>query len=490
MNKKSTCILTVLLSGAVLLGGCQETPDSVIVKPKGREAIEQYEEDESREESGEEQQGLREKLGVPERFQDEIVLEDGKVTLTTDAVIELPKAPGFSTIEVSAVPLTQDFMDRITQGLFPEGKIYSSDSYFVMTKDDCQKEINKIKAEMAQASTESEDEEEISKENLQNMLEELEAAYAEAPETAEKKEVSPLLAVDESGFESFSGVVEIPEPYFYRIFEGSGDSIRVRVSHYGENEAAQPGAGWGEYQFAKDDIISQIGSEDEIKSSAGISYEEAKKIADDKISAIGVSDMDIGSWDYAVYMYRGNEGEEVQVSNTGYMFYYTRRIGSTPIIYTLSEGGGLEDMDSTIEPWTYETLKIVVSKNGLEELSYVSPYEIGKTQVENVKLLDFEEIKQIYTEMMQYKVSSQMDNEYLKEYKVTVDRITLGYTRIYSPAQDSRSGLLVPVWDFFGNSEMTLNDQEGTRDASSIPNNSLFTINAIDGTIIDRGLGY
>lgn len=156
----------------------------------------------------------------------------------------------------------------------------------------------------------------------------------------------------------------------------------------------------------------------------------------------------------------------------------------------MSEGGGLEDMDSTIEPWTYETLKIVVSKNGLEELSYVSPYEIGKTQVENVKLLDFEEIKQIYTEMMQYKVSSQMDNEYLKEYKVTVDRITLGYTRIYSPAQDSRSGLLVPVWDFFGNSEMTLNDQEGTRDASSIPNNSLFTINAIDGTIIDRGLGY
>lgn len=153
MNKKSTCILTVLLSGAVLLGGCQETPDSVIVKPKGREAIEQYEEDESREESGEEQQGLREKLGVPERFQDEIVLEDGKVTLTTDAVIELPKAPGFSTIEVSAVPLTQDFMDRITQGLFPEGKIYSSDSYFLMTKDDCQKEINKIKAEMAQAST-------------------------------------------------------------------------------------------------------------------------------------------------------------------------------------------------------------------------------------------------------------------------------------------------------------------------------------------------
>lgn len=490
MNRKSTYIFTVLLSSTVLLSGCQETPDSAIVKPKGKEAIEQYQEDDTQESTGEKQQGLREKLGVPERFQDEVVLEDGKVTLTTDAVIELPETQGFSTIEVSAVPLTQEFMDRITQGLFPEGKIYSSDSYFVMTKDDCQKEINKIKAEMAQSSTESEDGDGISREDLQNMLEELEAAYAEAPETAEKKEVSPLLAADESGFKSFSGVVETPEPYTYRISEGAGDSIRVRVNHYGENEAAQPGAGWAEYQFAKNDIASQIGSEDEMESSAGISYEEAKKIADDKMAAIGVTDMEIGTWDYAVYMYRGMEGEDIQVSNTGYMFYYTRQIGNTPITYTLSSGGGLEDMDSTIEPWTYETLQIVVSKNGLEELSYASPYEMGETQVENVKLLDFEEIKQIYTEMMQYKVSSQMDNEYLKEYKVTVDRITLGYTRIYSPTQDSRSGLLVPVWDFFGNSEMTLNDQEGTQDASSIPNNSQFTINAIDGTIIDRGLGY
>ena len=147
-------------------------------------------------------------------------------------------------------------------------------------------------------------------------------------------------------------------------------------------------------------------------------------------------------------------------------------------------------MESTIEPWTYETLKIVVSKDGLEELFYTSPYEMGKTQVENVKLLDFEEIKQIYTEMMQYKVSNQMDNEYLKDYQVNIDRITLGYARIYNPAQDNRSGLLVPVWDFFGNSEMTLNGEAETHDKSSIPNDSLFTINAIDGTIIDRGLGY
>ncbi len=150
MKRKNAGILAALLSGAVLLGGCQETPDSVIVKPKGKEAIENYEEDKSREDSSEKQQGLREKLGIPETFQDKVVLEDGKVTLTTDAVIELPDAQSFSAIEVSAVPLTQEFMDKITQGLFPEEKMYSSDSYFVMTKEECQEKISEIKALMAQ----------------------------------------------------------------------------------------------------------------------------------------------------------------------------------------------------------------------------------------------------------------------------------------------------------------------------------------------------
>lgn len=29
-----------------------------------------------------------------------------------------------------------------------------------------------------------------------------------------------------------------------------------------------------------------------------------------------------------------------------------------------------------------------------------------------------------------------------------IERITFGYSRIYEPATDSKSGVLVPVWDF------------------------------------------
>lgn len=42
---------------------------------------------------------------------------------------------------------------------------------------------------------------------------------------------------------------------------------------------------------------------------------------------------------------------------------------------------------------------------------------------------------------------------------------------------------MVPVWDFFG---VRTIDRERYDDAYS----SLFTINAIDGTVIDRNYGY
>ena len=50
--------------------------------------------------------------------------------------------------------------------------------------------------------------------------------------------------------------------------------------------------------------------------------------------------------------------------------------------------------------------------------------------------------------------------------------------------------MLVPVWDFFGNYERTLNEGEGPADKDTERYNSLLTINAVDGTVIDRGLGY
>lgn len=65
----------------------------------------------------------------------------------------------------------------------------------------------------------------------------------------------------------------------------------------------------------------------------------------------------------------------------------------------------------------------------------------------------------------------------------------LGYSRIYDPATDCDTGLMVPVWDFIGGFD-AITDDYNVKNNGEYSNQSFMTINAIDGTIIDRELGY
>ena len=96
MKKSKVCILTGITAGALLLTGCRETPDSVIVKQKGEKAIEKYEEEKTDTSSGEASRNIREKLSVPETFSEDITAEDGKIIIHTDAAVEQPDTTGFS----------------------------------------------------------------------------------------------------------------------------------------------------------------------------------------------------------------------------------------------------------------------------------------------------------------------------------------------------------------------------------------------------------
>lgn len=91
-----------------------------------------------------------------------------------------------------------------------------------------------------------------------------------------------------------------------------------------------------------------------------------------------------------------------------------------------------------------------------------------------------------------FMVVTNADNMQYENSRVyNIDRIVLGYARIYEPSTDAHTGILIPVWDFFGSmtSESEYNG-ETESNTSKDPNESFLTINAVDGSIIDRNLGY
>jgi hypothetical protein len=74
-------------------------------------------------------------------------------------------------------------------------------------------------------------------------------------------------------------------------------------------------------------------------------------------------------------------------------------------------------------------------------------------------------------------------------FDMNVTRIVFGLTRV-TEQNKRNSGLLVPCWDFFAETTYTVleNGQTVTKPYDS--GYPLLTINAIDGTVINRSLGY
>ena len=97
------------------------------------------------------------------------------------------------------------------------------------------------------------------------------------------------------------------------------------------------------------------------------------------------------------------------------------------LLYT--SGGALEDMDSTMETWPYESLCFYVDKDGIESMTYSNPYTIGKIKTENLNLLSFSEVMKIYEKMMVVTNADNMQYENSRVYNI--DRIVLGLSLIH-----------------------------------------------------------
>ena len=216
--------------------------------------------------------------------------------------------------------------------------------------------------------------------------------------------------------------------------------------------------------------------------------DEAKKLVKEKVEKMGITDLQFSNWNYAVCKSFEGDNSSGNFGN-GYRIDYARTINGVPVTQTIADGGALEDMDSTMETWSYESLCFYVDKDGIESMTYSNPYTIGKIKTENLNLLSFSEVMKIYEKMMVVTNADNMQYENSRVYNI--DRIVLGYARIYEPSTDAHTGILIPVWDFFG-SMTSESEYNGETESNTIktPNESFLTINAVDGSIIDRNLGY
>lgn len=162
----------------------------------------------------------------------------------------------------------------------------------------------------------------------------------------------------------------------------------------------------------------------------------------------------------------------------GDLFHYGRIIGGIPVTVVQEQGAGGAAYDyNPVLP--YEKLSVYVNEDGVSYLKWEYPVAIQEQIAGDCELLTFDQIMDIFITICPLKYQPY---EAYSTTELSIDRATLGYMCLQEWGKPT-SYRLVPVWDFFGT-------RQYWGDHEVIHNQSYLTINAIDGTIIDRSYGY
>ncbi len=163
----------------------------------------------------------------------------------------------------------------------------------------------------------------------------------------------------------------------------------------------------------------------------------------------------------------------------GYRLHYTRYLEGASVTHTYTKVSSSMSERSYTPPLHSEQLYVDVGADGIISLNYDHPIQIVGLLEENVTLLPFEQIWEIFGTIAPLTIARYESHQ---NNALIIDRIELGYMCVQLRDNPLRYQL-IPVWDFFG--ARTIG-----KDRYKEHNDAQVTINAIDGTIIDRNLGY
>lgn len=511
-------VCTVIAS--LLLSGCQKNPDSSMVVNKDMDnLIEEAKKD------GEGTVDMANIAGAYETYQTTLSDDSLGVSVNVNAKVDIPQAEQMSVFRVQQKRISQEFLDKVLAELTAGETLYDAGvTLSVRTRSEIEEELRGAKAEMERLKNSDEPDKDIFIEDNQRYIDELQEAYENAPEQPvwEGNESDGLLhptaeMTGKAGGEDFyewEYSLNQNGENFYAANNGTNDNY-ISITAQNNDERGNKLSfrrGRHGYDFTAvaivettvlDEIASGVWPADEDRSKdyaermlggemsfveytdepTTISEEEARTKADDLMQKLGLSD--------TYQWYEGGLYSEIPDIRKGgdwepgyrklYIFRYMRSMDGvfTTFDPTGKHEEGWNGDDYVKKDWPLENIEIRVNDSGIVGFDYNAPLEVTETVVENSNMKSFDEVRGTFEQMVTVanaKVDSDLDSDVVIE----IDRVVLGYARI-SEADSYDTGLMVPVWDFQGKKT----DEYGTEYKGGI-----MTINAIDGSVIDRSLGY
>ncbi len=452
-------ILIVLLV-VLLLAACRPTPEAETVHQKGVET---------------ERQWMVESEPKAYRFPNEWVHTEqlrNDLSVEIDASIVCPDTDLFPVYAVEPCAFPKDKLDSVQAALFPNAThVLRSDG---QTRDGIKATMEELLFAIANVDLNhpefSASEKEQYLHEMDEALGELREQYADAPETVSDKQIDSLSSCVHG--DGWTATVSVVDP----------DSKQ----ELGTVEFNSSPSG----QTTDDTVMKLIASLYSPWNDAGrpvdlTSEAEITALSQRFLEAVGLAS------EYAVNAIHQEESLPGGVIADCTRQYETVAVTFVPYAGS-AENASQEDRYAPF--WDQEVVSLIVFPEGVAFMIWNCPSRLVSAENKNAQLLSFVDIQE--QALASLKVS-QRPNDSAVGRRLIITKIRLGYC-VVRRAEGGYSA--IPVWDFFGywydryasqsDTQWLLDENMEHKWYVYEDSACLLTLNAIDGSVIDRSRGY
>lgn len=524
MRKNWLCVACVALVLSCVCG-CQKTPEQSIVKEKD---FDKMIEAAKQTEATEEETTVAEQVTYTANVENENLRVKVKAT---EVKVELPDVEKMSILRVQQKKITQEEIDTLISLVAPGVKLYDGAVVLQKTKADIDELIKSEEEEIENVRERIKEGVYTEKggafyiEEYEESIKELKAERDTFPEVVNWEDYNREMKLtstrelyeyyktvdyykgaynlNENGDEYFA-VSDGKDENYISIFAQNnanyGNCLRFRKGRNGfiGCQSVLVGDSYGtashnlgmwsaKHGFSEGNLLVDLSMRKPVEITnepATLTEDEARKRAENFMAAMGFTD-------YALYegelcyeapkiIERYLKEENTVPYRKVYVFKYLRNIEGA--LVNIADPKSLEGWvgETYVKKyWPGEEVVVYVNNDGVVGLDWNAPLEVTEVVVDRANMKSFEEIQEIFEQMVVVANAKETG-----EMELEVKKVTLSYTRI-SQKDDFEHGVFVPVWDFRG----TVKDVSGAFSDVQY-DESILSINAIDGTVIDRALGY
>lgn len=467
-------LFVTLIATLCLTTACKPLPEQHAVMQKGNGVLE-----EMIGQTASPVEHANNKTDIPDSWKYEKQYSSGH-RLAVDAVLKNSEGTGIPVITVKEKPFEDGQQLKSLVNVFcPNAKVYDAG---ILTKSQIeeniimqQEELYKLKIERKKREEDQKNgaiTEEIdyqaAEEWLNAEIARLEEEYKNAPDDSDLKESNFQLTFKGDSYQANLKAIEGDRCVWFAFCNWSVDGGMYLGSEFFMDDS--------EYEYSE--IVETFADPLTMSNEAGFIPE--KEYIDQCVHNMGIDYMSLDS---------------VCKTTSGYKYFYTRMVKEFSETYTnVYLGTPYNDPDGEVfrELFKPEHLEIETQNGVVKKVYWKNPTEVTQEDNDNVKTIAWEQVQKTFLKQMDYILSpepmSNINEEnatvFTEETEIIIERIELGLTKVFM--KDSVNDYkLIPTWSFMGYDKNLV--RPGVTPGAEI---CFVTINAIDGTVVDRGLMY